>query len=110
MSTINVNHNSKENKEFQWIDSIWLSKFIRGEKNIGKITNENLVCPHDRVDPKQIDRMKQISDVSAKLLFERYGGEPVLTHDHSCFICAISYYDGFPFLLLFNELLFYVIY
>ena len=86
---------------FHWIDVIWWGKFVRGEKDIGKISNECLLCKHKKVDPNQIVRMKQISFEAAKLLFDRFGGGPLLTRDDSCNECAIALYDGSNLFILF---------
>ncbi len=53
---------SQLKEEFFWIYSDWLIDWING-KDLPQIDNSPLLCSHNKVDPRKIDKMKRISKV-----------------------------------------------
>lgn len=78
-------------KEYQWISTDWLSKWLNGHSSTDLITpidNSALLCLHGGLDPLKVNRAKCLPVTAANLIYETYRGGPRLNENSLCEVCV----------------------
>ena len=78
---------------FQWVDAKWFSKWVCGD--ISPVNNTEILCVHQKVDPRKIHRLKIMHSKAWDFLMEHTGGGgPKLGGADCCMDCASELYEG----------------
>ena len=80
-------------ESYNWIDAIWFSKWVKGDTT-SPVDNREILCIHDRVDPRKIQRLKVVHEKGWNFLTDVLGeGGPILTGKDCCYACAEQIYE-----------------
>ncbi|EGG17132.1 ubiquitin-specific protease 48-like protein [Cavenderia fasciculata] len=93
---INAIHNKlevQEGEKYYWIDTDWLSDWIKGQ-SVAPIDNSKLLCQHGQLAPNKVETMKRISQVTWDFLYAAHQGGPVLDQDAHCQKCLYQIISG----------------
>jgi hypothetical protein len=73
-----------------FINAEWLTKWANTppSEELPAISNSELVCEHDCLDPQAWDSAKRISGVAWQMLQSQWGGGPALTQKDLCVECT----------------------
>lgn len=75
-----------------FIDAEWLTKWANAPPNeeMPAISNSDLLCEHNRLDPLAWDSAKRVSGAAWGMLLDKWGGGPQLTQKDLCLECTTS--------------------
>ncbi|CAG2108466.1 unnamed protein product, partial [Medioppia subpectinata] len=77
-------------KPYEFISKKWLIHWLSAKplEQIKPIDNTDLLCIHRKLNFKSLSSIKCISKSGADLLYEKYGGGPILRSNSLCIACV----------------------
>lgn len=69
-------------EKYEFVPLEWLQKWLDESTPAKPIDNSKYQCAHSKLHPDKISHMKRISEFSAEVFYQRYGGGPRLKGEH----------------------------
>ncbi|XP_077312103.1 ubiquitin carboxyl-terminal hydrolase 48 [Lithobates pipiens] len=76
--------------KYEFVPLEWLQKWLDESTPAKPIDNSKYQCAHSKLHPDKISHMKRISEFSAEVFYQRYGGGPRLKADSLCEDCVVE--------------------
>ncbi|KAK7093901.1 ubiquitin carboxyl-terminal hydrolase 48-like [Littorina saxatilis] len=61
--------------EFEWVPADWISSWLADPDSVKPISTAGYLCPHGRLRPDDVCKMKIVSSCGADRLYSEYGGD-----------------------------------
>ncbi|ESO85194.1 hypothetical protein LOTGIDRAFT_130809 [Lottia gigantea] len=85
-----INDGRQQIDNMEWINSEWLSKWLSNPNDVLPIDNSILLCPHQKLDPDMICKVKCININGGQQLYNLYNGGPRLKgQEVLCKACVV---------------------
>ncbi|XP_018430579.1 PREDICTED: ubiquitin carboxyl-terminal hydrolase 48 [Nanorana parkeri] len=75
---------------YEFVPLEWLQKWLDESTPAKPIHNSKYQCAHGKLHPDKISHVKRISEYSAEVFYQRYGGGPRLKADSLCKDCVVE--------------------
>ncbi|KAK7476526.1 hypothetical protein BaRGS_00032206, partial [Batillaria attramentaria] len=91
-------HRTTKDEPFEWLPYDWLCKWLADPEKVSEINSSSYLCPHNKLHPDMVARMKIVSADGADQLYSMFDGGPRLKgKDALCEECVRQRYQELKF-------------